>query len=332
MSKNCAAATWLLLCSLVLVLVGSAKAERSARQADGTLFLPVITYNYPCYSVEVLSVGPAIEYHFKCGEQHFMTLIDEGGTLILRPHPGRDVNGWGSSWYVQPFIHDASFYSTSIDSVVAYPDHIHVSASGQVSQGAAGSYGTWDIALDFTYDSVARRVSGTGLYHVALAGELTGIGDLNLYKIASNYLIDVPLLGGGRGNTGDMTSATICHDAGFCYTWIPPQDHCPLDQTERLSIEAVGHYNNVDTAELGDEPIQPAYKPSLKVTLTNVEAASTGMIFCGFYAEALSQVFSADNVGLHAVIRQGTTQTTFDYEVGFESQAAPDECTLPSSC
>jgi hypothetical protein len=297
------------------------------------LYLPLVFQGYPCYSIEVLPTVAGAEYRFRCQQYHFMTLVYENGAIIFRPHPGRDANGWGSSWYAQPFLAGALLRDAIVESIVAYPNRIHVSTSGFVSRSGDLTYGTWNLALDFVYDSFASRVGGTGTFHVILDDELTGgIGDLNLYKIASNHLEDVPLLGGGVGDTGDMVSTTVTINDSTSFAWTPPSDHCPMNSAKKLSVNVSGAYNNVDTAAQGLAAIEPAYKPSLSVVLSSTQQIDAAMIFCGFYAEAQSKNFAADNVAIHAIVRQGTIPTEFHYRVDFASLALPDECSLPSSC
>lgn len=332
MSVKGARSLFLSLFLLIIVGVTTARTDTLAPTV-APVYVPVVVRGYPCYSVETLVVGEATEYRLKCADYHFLTAIHDWGMLILRPHPGRDANGWGSSWYVQPYLVDSSAAHTVIESVTAYPDRIRVSASGLVSVGATGDFGTWRMTLDLVYDSTARVVRGTGTYHVTLDDELgNSPGDLKLYKIASNYLIDVPLLGGGVGNTGDMSEVIVTLGDGPGFRWIPGRDHCPQDRANRLSLDVLGQYNNVDTATQGHPPIEPAYKPGLKVVLDDTRPAGAGMIFCGFYNSGLSHAFWTDNVATHAIIRADTAQTEFDYDVTFESRAAADECSRPSTC
>jgi hypothetical protein len=320
--------------SIFLVAMLSVAAVRSDALAPATasIYAPVVARGYPCYSVDVHLQGNATEYRLTCAEQHFLTVIHENGLIVLRPHPGRDVNGWGSSWYVQPYVRDTSSAHSIVENVIAYPDRVRVSTSGQVSIGAAGDYGTWQMTLDLTYDSIARQVSGVGTYHIDLDGDLSSVGDLKLHKLASNYLIDVPLLSGGRGNTGDTSGVIVTPGDGSGYPWMPVRDHCPQDKTNKLSIDVLGAYNEVDTAAQGHPPIEPAYKPGLKVVLDDTQPAGAGMIFCGFYDRDWAQFFWLDNVGAHAIVRPDTAQTVFDYNVVFESRAAADECARPSTC
>ena len=323
----------MLLGSILLAILGAATVHTDALSSDDALvYVPVVAHNAPCYSVAIYNRDQATEYRLKCAEQHFLTVIHEYGLVVLRPHPGRDVNGWGSSWYVQPYIMDARSADSVIEDITVYPDRIRVSVSGRVSIGAPGDYGTWAMTLDLTYDSVARRVAGAGTYHIMLDGVLANVGDLKLHKMASNYLTDVPLLSGGRGNTGDLAEVIVTPGDGPGYHWIPANNHCPQDRAKKLAIEMVGQYNNVDSAAQGEPRIEPAYKPSLKVVLNDTSPESAGMIFCGFYERGWAHAFWTDNVAAHAIVRPGTAETEFNYDVAFESQALADECERPSTC
>jgi hypothetical protein len=93
------------------------------------------------------------------------------------------------------------------------------------------------------------------------------------------------------------------YSGSIWFIWIPPSQpsHFPTDKTDFLSIDVVGQYNNVDTGKQGHEPIDPAFKPDLKVILTSREA-NAGMMFGGMYNLAESQNFWADNVGITPLI------------------------------
>src|SRR5690349_9029943 len=98
------------------------------------------------YSVEKV-IGGTTEYRFKLNNRHFATLIDDGGTYAFRPHPGCDINGWGSTWYAQPFLPGATLQYTTIGSTNTDANGIHVSASGMVSRDASATYGTWSSVI-----------------------------------------------------------------------------------------------------------------------------------------------------------------------------------------
>lgn len=273
------------------------------------------------YTLERTDVNGTVEQRFKFNGRHFMTLVDENGTFNLRPNAGCDVNGWGSSWYAQPFLPRAVLKHTVIDTLHASADGVHVVASGSVSRDLSSTYGTWGMTLDFNYDPTERSITGTGLYTIALPGPLSETtGDLNLYKIASNYLDDVPLLTGRIGDTGDMGWAYVMGDR-FDFTWIPPNQpsYFPMGETDSLSIDVSGKYNDVDTGKMGYDRIEPAFKSSLKVVLTS-QQPGTGMVFGGFYDLAGSRTYWEDNVGITPLIRKTSTRTQFSFHVAFESK------------
>ncbi|MCJ7701435.1 MAG: hypothetical protein MUO62_07630 [Anaerolineales bacterium] len=284
------------------------------------------------YSVEEVIDGATTEYRFKLDNRHFATLIDQGGTYVFRPHPGCDINGWGSTWYAQPFLPGAELKHTTFGSINVDSNGIQVSASGMVSRGIADTYGTWGSVMDYVYDPAAQVITGTGQYTITLAGPLSAdTGDLNLFKIASNYLDEVPLLSGGSGDTGDMKHAVVRKEPGsIWFIWIPPDQpsHFPTDKMDYLSIDVVGQYNNVDTAALGYEPIEPAYKPGLKVDLTS-QLANAEMMFGGFYNLTESQCFWCDNAGITPLISKTSSNTVFRFDVLFESAALETCVYLP---
>lgn len=323
----------LILSIFLLTTFAAATAHLDeAATTGGSIFVPIIAHSYPCYSVEIHGQAPDIEYRLKCAGHHFLTVLEDNGLVVLRPHPGRDVNGWGSSWYVQPYLMDTRAAESIVEDITVYADHIHLTTSGRVSIGAAGDYGTWRMTLDLTYTAADRKVSGTGTYRLELDGDLISVADLKLFKIASNYLTDVPLLSGGRGNTGDMSEVIVSRNGDPGFIWIPVNDHCPQDSATTLAIDVRGQYNNVDTAGQADPPIDPAYKPSLKVILEQTHPPGAGMMFCGFYETDGSQAFWLDNVAVHAIVRPETTDTEYRYNVTFESRAMEDECVRPSTC
>jgi hypothetical protein len=270
------------------------------------------------YAVQKVIAGGATEYRFLYGAHHFMTLVDEGGTFNLRPHPGLDPNGWGSSWYAQPFLPGATLGHTAIETPAATADGIRIVASGQVSRGPSGSYGTWQAALLVSYDPSAKEVRGEGEY-----GPLSAeTGDLNLFKIASNYLDDVPLLAGGIGDAGDMRQAVVAGDAGFGFNWLPPgqPEHFPADASGSLSVDVLGRFNLVDTEAMGYAPIKPAIKPSLQVALAS-RAPVAPITFGAIYDLAHRQDFWEDNVGITPLIRAPSARTAYRFDVQFFSRA-----------
>ena len=283
-----------------------------------TVTVPPISYTYT-----TVPVKGTVEYRFYAAQQQFMTIVMDGNNAIaIRPHPGLDVNGWGSSLYLEPFLPGATLHGTVIQSISPGSGGIDVAVSGVVSQGNAGSYGTWNGNYTFTYDPVQKEVSGFGNYAIGLAGQLSSSsGDLNLYKLASNYLVNVPLLSGGTGNTGDTSQVNVSGGPVSGFTWIPSQGSTyPQDNRNPISIEAVGNYNQVDTAAQGYAAIAAAYKPTIKVVLSSNQTGFT-LVFGGGYESSESQEFWQDNVGITPLVLSLSTPTTYGFSVTFTSSA-----------
>jgi hypothetical protein len=278
------------------------------------------------YRVVVTNAGSGVERRCYRDGHHFLSILNENGIFALRPHPGVDLNGWGSTLYLQPFLPGADLRSSVISLCQTGPGGIQVAATGLVSRGTLDQYGTWDTSMTFQYDRLAKQMSATGQYTIRLAGVLgPATGDLNLAKLASNYLDDVPLVDGTTNDTGDMAHAHVV--AGHLNTiWNPSEQprYFPNDQTSNLLINVSGAFNQVDTAAQGHHAIQAAFKPSLKLTLTS-ETPEIPMIFGGLYDTSKAQDFSADNVGITPLVLTSSTSTQFQFTIAIESAALPGD-------
>ncbi|HVP10205.1 MAG TPA: hypothetical protein VMV94_03355 [Phycisphaerae bacterium] len=277
------------------------------------------------YTVEIVGT----ERRCKLDGFHFLTVIADQGVLAIRGHPGVDPNGWGYTWYPEAFIAGAVLHHLTGESVTAEADHITVTASGGVSRGSDDTYGTWTIQLTFQYDPVAKRITGSGSYSISLPGTLSGVGDLNLYRIASNYLQNVPLLTCTYGDTGDMTDVQADEEVQH-FTWVPPPPpedpgFFPQDHTGSLLVQVSGRLNNVDTMAQGHPfAIAAAYKPSVSVGLVSSDPG-IAMIFGALYDQSHNQDFAADNVGITPLVLSSSPSTEFSFSVTFESSALPGD-------
>lgn len=279
------------------------------------------------YTVDKVTVAGGVEYRLFHRTRHFMTVIDENsGAVALRPHPGDDPNGWGSTLYPHPFLPPGDIAHGVVDAVKVIDTGIRIKFSGQVSRGTSDTYGTWAFTLEVLYKPNRKQITGKGKFDITLEAPVTAqTGDLNLFKLASNYLDDVPLLGGGTGDTGDMSLAKVVGHTGqqqdFSFNWVPPDQpaHYPADTTDRLAIDVKGQYNNIDTQAQGHDPIEPAYKPSLKVTLSSRDPGA-GLTFGAQYDTNHAQDFWEDNVGITPLIRQGNLRTEFRFKVKLQSK------------
>jgi hypothetical protein len=264
--------------------------------------------------------GVNVEERLYYKNQHFLSIITTNGIFDIRPHPGVDINGWGSSLYMQPFFLGANLRYSAITNKTIKNDGIELSASGLVSK-QSGSYGTWNFTMFFSYSQASKQVLGIGQYKINLTGALSeSTGDLNLYKLASNYLDDVPILGGCMGDTGDMKYANV--SGKYNFIWFPEliPAHFPGDISDSLSVDVVGNLNNVDTAAQGYAPISPAYKPEMKVVL-NSNIPGISMIFGGIFDTSKSQQFWADNIGITPLILKTSHILNYDFNVSFYSSA-----------
>lgn len=280
------------------------------------------------YQVTKLRVAAnrTTEYRLFFQGKHFLTvLLDAKKAVAIRPHPGDDPNGFGSTWYPDAFLPGAVLRKGDV-SLKATAIGIRLKASGIVSRGEKSSLGNWNMTLFFTFDPAAKQVSGLGTYAIKLTGFLgDATGDLNICKIATNYLTRVPLLGGTTGNTGDMKQADVSGDFPP-FAWIPPDQPAffPNDQTTTLTINVEGQFNNVDTAAQGLPAIAAAFKPSLQVSYDSLTPEAR-MTFGAAYDLAASQLFSADNVGITPLILKSTALKKFQFEVAFQSVALPGD-------
>jgi len=264
------------------------------------------------------AVQTSKEWRIYCEGRHFASVLVEDGIFALRPHPGLDVDGWGSTLYLQPYFEDDLTNHTDNVTVTVKPDCVRVEAEGKVA-AVGGSAGTWQAEFDLTCSE--KTMSATGNYFIQLAGVLPVGKDLKLYKLASNYLQDVPLLGGGMGDTGDMAFVRY----GDANIWKPNAEageqvgHFPPETYSSLMVECSCATNEVDTARQGHAAIKLAYKPSLKVVLDspNTDKIRFGVIFTN------DQDFASDNIGITPWIDKNDLSTGADYSftLSIESEA-----------
>ncbi|MFH0869680.1 MAG: hypothetical protein V1866_01320 [archaeon] len=300
-----------------LELVAASMLTRCSSPTDNPIIPPTIPPAETTYAVEKKSITngtlSTLEYQMRYKDKHFATLIAETkeGNIIqkifdFRTNPGNDVNGWGTSLYLQPFFPGEVLNGTTIDSVVADEQGIDVKGRGVFSGGQ------WNSDLLFTYAD--HKIIANGTYDVSVSSLNN---DLNLFKIASNYLIDVPLINGGYGNTGDFSQVNVKGEK-LNFSWQPPNSHFPQDLNNWLSIDVIGNYYNLDSKD-----VKPAYKPGLKVDISTPESI---MMF-GVYYDILNQKnFWADNTGITPMIRPGTTKNNdFSFKIYLESVPAPQE-------
>ena len=280
----------------------------------------------------VFVAGPPHEHRLYRHGFHFASIIDDGnGTFAIRPRAGVDRNGFGSTLYLSPFIAGAELKGAVTATPSAEAGGIRVAASGEVSKGPATNgldHGAWDVSLRFQYDPGAKTVVATGTYSVALSAPIAQAGgDLNLYRLASNYLRDVPKIGGGTGDTGDLGKVVYASENGGPLEWIPTSGpHFPSDESRDLEIDARPAFYDVDNLglHLGYCPIQAAHKPGLAVRLHTVQTDRP--MKAGFYYETSQALqYFSDNVGVTPIIGAASPHQQFDYTVTLESTVLPGD-------
>lgn len=286
----------------------------------------------PGYSVAQCLAGGNQETRLCKDGQHFASIIlTAAGALSIRPHPGKDPNGWGSSLYLQAFLSGQTVLSGASRSVEGVASTgITVKASGPVNAPASATYGAWSWQMTFAYDPATRAMTTTGgAYSVSLNGLLSvPAQDLNVARIGSNYLHNVPLLNppNSTGDTGDMQEVVVSN--GLDQTWIPPANpgFYPQDLTDHMTIDVKGQYNVVDTARQGLPAITAAYKPGLTLMLTS-ETTGLPMIFGAAFDTAKSTDFSADNVGVTPILLKSWTGNEMTFDVVVTSTALSGDTT-----
>ncbi|MBW3598480.1 MAG: hypothetical protein KY475_14565 [Planctomycetes bacterium] len=284
------------------------------------------------YRVDTVIADNTIEQRLYKDGFHFDSLIKTpNGALVSRPHPDlEDINGWGSSEYWTVYIAGGAPGRSQFTDVIATSSGIYVSARGEVTT-SSGAFGGWRTIRTLVYDAGTQKVAGHGVLEVSLDGTLEEAGgDLNVFFVASNRLINVPSQEGGIVNTGDIERVDVSYaregsDGDF--TWRPEERpaHFPNDTSGYLSVDAIGTTNVVDTKALGfDFQIAKARKPTFSLAMAgrSNERLGVGLDF----DETRSQDPFEDNVGIVGLVFKGSTDSKilrFDIKVAAEVPPNP---------
>jgi hypothetical protein len=292
--------------------------------------------NLKQYKVE--KVGQC--YNLTLNGDHFLTIINQVGTFNLRAHPGKDQNGWGTSVYLQAFMPGAILHSAKVKKIIANANGIYVEAVGSVCLEKKKNTGKWSVNLTLSYDFDSEKIKGVGRYQINLKQTLrkTKKGDLNLMKIASNYLWNTPHLDNTKGNTGDMSSVNFEFD-GNINKWIPKD----MDSTiyydssvscDDLRIRVNGGLNSCDSRKQGFDPISSAaaYKPTIAVKLKSLQTDKSLKAFAMFSTHKdemasiqyerevyLYEEYWQDNIGINPIINRDFDSKKFTFQIEFEA-------------
>jgi hypothetical protein len=296
---------------------------------DALLVINSLNFASP-YSVNVVqNVVDEKEYRLLYGGFHFATVFRQGDTGIVaaRFHPDqRDANGWGSTLYVGPFIAGADASSGKVNAVQLLSGGIRLAMSGEISSPGNTMFGSWSWNAMIQYDVATEAITTQdGELSVVLPDEFsTAAGDLNLYRIHSNLLQDVPRQFRPDGDTGDTNRVEVAYAPQLDprnFTWRPQQlpAHYPNDAANYLSVVVVGEFNDVDPRRLGLQgEIAPAFKPTLSVEL--LAEGGVPITFGGYWDTNESRNPYSDNVGITPLLKKGTLPSqSLSFEVRLAS-------------
>ena len=171
--------------------------------------------------------------------------------------------------------------------------------------------------MQISFNEQTKHISANGYYSIHLSEPLSDISeDLNLYKIASNYLLNVPLLDPPySGDTGDMEYALVeGNGTGFPLFWNPVENLSYFSEnvSDSLNVYVSSKYNNIDTAAQGYEPIEAAWKPSITLILAAQDEAM--ITFGAIYNLQHATEFWSDNIGITPLILNSYQQMDFSFD------------------
>ena len=286
------------------------------------------------------------EYQMDYGGFHFGTVIvqaDSGvatatspGLLIARLHPDQindaeGINGWGSSYQLNPFLSNVQPSGGTVTSSSTDANGIEFVLGGPVKGLAPNqinttiNYGTFTLAATFSYNPTTQKVTESANLAVSLSYTLAASGtagaDLDLGRITSNYLTNVPLQGGGTDNTGDMSAANVSYGAGYPYNfiWLPGlsgtgASTSPTDKTNNLNIGVIGTINRVDGVALGQGFLAVAAKPTMDVTTTSTSFLSVSANYNTTEPPGVGQDPYADNIGIVQQVLKGNAASATAFQ------------------
>ncbi|MFO0805296.1 MAG: VCBS repeat-containing protein [Gemmataceae bacterium] len=292
-------------------------------------------------SVSVVSFVNAqniTEYRLLNDGFHFASVVYPPDQVVgFRPHPDlTDINGFGTTFQMAPFLGGGDAISDPPTVTANNPANtITIALRGTVNRTVLPqtNYGTWTETITVSFNPVTQTITGTGTLGITLTGTLTAAAaDLNLGRIKSNFLNNVPLLPNGTGDTGDMKQIDVAYSTtpgAPNFTWIPIDGNTfPNTVSPTLTLNTVGDVNRVDTASMGLAAIKVARKPTLSVSYEAV-AATHGLSAGLVYDTLAAQDPFADNVGaVPLLLRTTTTDTALAYTLSLTS--APIDLRKPT--
>lgn len=273
------------------------------------------------YTVQKVLADGATDFRMYYKTWQFGSVAYKNGlaAIRLRNETTTLPPGWGATNYSEPSFPDGVMKGVKISKPIARKDGIRVKISGSLYNGQK-RVGTFSGSYLFRYHSFAKKASGAGLYSIRLSKPLNVLGlDMTVGKTEGSRMPKVPLLSGGIGLAGDIKQINVDTDQGS-FTWdmdANPQYYTG-EFTNRMSIEAVGQYNQVDTAAQGYAPINPVLTPTIKTTYTS-RSPGLPIIFGGVFDITKSDKFWEDSVGAGMIILKSSTAKKFVFDTTWEA-------------
>ncbi len=282
---------------------------------------PIGSFKYDWIRVDIDSQHA--EWRLIYDGKHFATVIQNRGNVVIRGAPGLDMDGWGLSQYIRPFFPSVvNMHGLDGFQIIGYENAeqgLSLLVTGSIPYGytEADTTGRFTFNTSIQYDSTNKAVKTKGTCVISLAATVgaLGHGDLNLGKMATAKNLDVPLLSGGIGDTGDTGDITVSgNNLNFVWNVRTHPSHFPQDFTDWLNIQFAPSYNEIDSVRQGYAPIKGAYKPGFGLCMTS-QVPNLRMIFGGVCDLSQAPYYWYDNVGVTPLVLASDWHTNFAFDV-----------------
>ena len=267
-----------------------------------------------CHSVT--DAQGIVEYQLFADGFQFGTVeqTPQGG-VGFRGHPDQsDINGWGSTaWRTSTWRGRVAARSTARSRVPWRKATVFISPPGQRAFGRRHGRHL-ELEHGDQLRRIAQNVALNGQTTVALTSALTG--DMNLGSIASNYLYDYPLNGGGVGNTGDMKSASYRLRPGLLRSPGPVDAGARTDRHLSDRRQRRRHVDGLGQINQSDPNLSTVSKPTVERELVSTDPTTKMIVACNWDSTQVGYWY--DNVGIEQIVRPQNTQAT---DFAFENES-----------
>jgi len=249
------------------------------------------------------------ETRIKKDKDHFATLIEKENSIAIRLNPLKNKDSWGSTIYLQPFMPYSRFENSNPVMIENFQKNLILNIGGEIS-GLKKDKNKWNINSIIKFDKSNKKIEIEGQYKILL-NEPTH--NLNLLRVSSNYLYEVPLLSNRIGNTGDISKIIYTIDEKK-KIWNPllNPSHFPQDTAQKIKLELKENYNNIDTKAQGYESIKAVNKPNI---LIDLQSEDIDFLFGGMYDLNKSKKFWEDNIGVVVLSKSNMTEYIINFRI-----------------